>query len=76
MEESIPHHNWVITVMLLTLAYAVFIMFTPSIYQFVTTSRNTSEEIEVCTCVAYIDREYYSYRNIEGIFVRLNCRSK
>ncbi|CAI8050266.1 hypothetical protein GBAR_LOCUS27623 [Geodia barretti] len=46
-KDSIPHHNWFIIFGLLqALAYAVFIMFTPSIYQFVTTQNNSSEELE------------------------------
>jgi hypothetical protein len=41
LEERVPHQNWLIIIgLFLALAYAVFIMFTPSIYQFVTTSRN------------------------------------
>jgi hypothetical protein len=46
-KDSTPHHNWLIIFGLLqALAYAVFIMFTPSIYQFVTAQNNSSEEME------------------------------
>ena len=43
-----PCHNWfIIYGLFLGLAYTSFIMFTPSIYQFVTASKNSSEESEV-----------------------------
>ena len=41
MEEHFPHHNWLIAIfLLLTVGSVGHIMFTPSIYQFVTTPRS------------------------------------
>ena len=46
MEEYFPHHNWLITIFgLFTVGYVGHIMFTPSIYQFVTTPRSAPMDI-------------------------------
>ncbi|CAI8010907.1 hypothetical protein GBAR_LOCUS7119 [Geodia barretti] len=44
-EDNFPHHNWLISIfVLLTVGYVGHIMFTPSIYQFVTTDRSPSSD--------------------------------
>ena len=46
-EEDFPHHNWFIVVLVLPfVSNTGYLMLTPSIYQFVTTSRSLPEELE------------------------------
>ena len=57
-EDNFPHHNWLISIfVLLTVGYVGHIMFTPSIYQFVTTDRSPSsddnEEVSIDTSEKY-----------------------
>ena len=48
VEEHFPHHNWLITMCTLPIiCYVGHIMFTPSIYQFVTTPRSAPDDDEV-----------------------------
>ena len=45
MEEHFPHHNWIISIFVfINISYVGHIMFTSSIYQFVTTPRSSSSD--------------------------------
>ena len=45
MEENFPNHNWIISIFVfINISYVGHIMFTPSIYQFVTTPRSSSSD--------------------------------
>ena len=47
MEEHFPQHNWPILIVLLQIIRcSSFVMFMPSIYQFITSPRELPEEVE------------------------------
>ena len=46
MEERIPHKNWVLVLLLQTVASTTWSIQTPSIYQFITTPHSIPEELE------------------------------
>ena len=75
LEEHFPHHNWPICIVILYIVgYVGPIMFTPSIYQFVTTPRSPSsdvsdDEVRKCFCIS-VGREGRTCENIiRGLFI-------
>ena len=46
LEENFPHHNWILILSLQFVITTMWSVFTPSIYQFITTPRSPPEDSE------------------------------